>query len=192
MSKIQAGTKGKLVWAGRPSVSVFYVLYGIFALVAIAVLVILEYWLATTMSYGRALFPSSATLDGLAISYPVELITALIILVIYLGEIVRLALLRAKNKYELYEDGLYIDTGIVNLQNTFLSPMAFSDARLYRNLSMRIVNRGMIVVDANDGRKFNLLLIENPIVVQDLIRRTLAHPIVRVESDRGLPPEETP
>lgn len=191
MSKIQTGTKGKLVWAGRPSVSVFYVLYGIVAVIAIAVLVILEYLLGTSTNYGATLFPASLTLGGVTIPYPVELLTALLILAIYIGQVIRLALLRARNKYELYEDGLYIDSGIVNLQNTFLSPMAFSDARLYRNLSMRMVNRGLIMVDANDGRKFNLLLVENPVVVQDLIRRTLAHPVVRVESDRGLPPEDT-
>jgi hypothetical protein len=68
--------------------------------------------------------------------------------------------------------------------------MAFSDARLFRNWAMRIVNRGLIIVDANDGRKFNLLLIENAVVVQDLIRRTLAHPVVRVESNRDLPQDD--
>ena len=50
MSKIQTGSKGKLVWAGRPSVSVFYVLYGVIALVVIAVLVVLEYSLTTYMT----------------------------------------------------------------------------------------------------------------------------------------------
>ncbi|MFI5421359.1 MAG: hypothetical protein ACHQ1H_10375 [Nitrososphaerales archaeon] len=190
MSKIQTGSKGKLVWAGRPSVSVFYVLYGVIALVVIAVLVVFEYWFTTYTSIGPTIFPSSISAGGVTIPYPVELLTVLIILIAYLAQITRLALLRARNKYELYEDGLYIDSGIVNLQNTFLSPMAFSDARLFRNWAMRIVNRGLIIVDANDGRKFNLLLIEKAVMVQDLIRRTLAHPVVRVESNRDLPPED--
>jgi len=60
--------------------------------------------------------------------------------------------------------------------------MAFSDARLVQDLSMRMVKRGLIVVEANDGRKFSLMLVEKPQVVQELIRRTLAHPVVRVES----------
>ena len=189
MAKIQTGSKGKLVWAGRPSVSVFYVLYGIVALILIAVFVGLELWFGTT-SAGSNVLPNSPAVGGLAIPYPVESVTVALILLVYFAEVIRLALLRARYKYELYEDGLYVDSGIVNLQNTFISPMAFSDARLFRNWGMRIVNRGLLIVDANDGRKFNLLLIEKPQVVQELIRRTLAHPVVRVESNTELPREE--
>jgi hypothetical protein len=83
MSKIQTGSKGKLVWAGRPSVSVFYVLYGVIALVVIAVLVVFEYWLTTYMSIGPTMFPSSISAGGVTIPYPVELITVLIILIAY-------------------------------------------------------------------------------------------------------------
>jgi hypothetical protein len=157
--------------------------------VVIALLVVFEYWFATSTSIGQTIFPVSISAGG-DIPYPVEVITVVIILIVYLAQIIHLALLRARNKYELYEDGLYVDSGIINLENTFLSPMAFSDARLFRNWAMRLVNRGLIVVDANDGRKFNLLLIERPVVVQDLIRRTLAHPVVRVESNRDLPQED--
>jgi hypothetical protein len=186
LAKILTGTKGKLVWTGRPSVSVFYVLYGTVSLILIAVLAVLELWVATTSS-GSSVIPKIITLAGFTVPYPVELITAAIILLVYLAEVVRLALLRATYKYELYEDGLYIDSGIVNLQNTFLSPMAFSDSPLFRNWAMRLVNRGLLVVEANDGRKFNLILIEKPQMVQELIRRTLAHPVVRVESNTDLP-----
>jgi hypothetical protein len=191
MAKIQTGSKGKLVWAGRPSVSVFYLLYGFVALILVFVLVGLEVWFASATIVGVAIFPKSIAVGGTAIPYPVELLTIVVILIAYLVEVIRLALLRARNKYELYEDGLYLDSGIVNLQNTFLSPMAFSDARLLRNWAMRLVNRGMIIVEANDGRKFNLLLIEKPQVVQELTRRTLAHPVVRVESRTDIePPSE--
>ena len=111
-----------------------------------------------------------------------EIATTALVLLVYLGEVIHLALLRARHKYELYEDGLYVDSGIVNLQNTFIAPVAFSDARLFMPLSLRLVGRGKIIVDANDERHFTLLLIKNPVEVQNLIRRTLAHPVVRVEA----------
>ena len=38
------GGKSKQVWFGRPSVSVFYLLYGIVALVIVGILVGLELW----------------------------------------------------------------------------------------------------------------------------------------------------
>ena len=63
----------------------------------------------------------------------------------------------------LYEDGLYVDSGIVNLQNTFISPVAFSDARLNHAIVSSSRKRGKIIVDANDERHFTLLLLENPV-----------------------------
>jgi hypothetical protein len=182
VAKIQSGSKGKLVWADRPSVSIFYLLYGIIALVLIIVLLGLELWFSYATGAGATMIPKTIVLGGTLVPYPIELLTVVVILLVYFVEVIRLALLRARYKYELYEDGLYVDSGIVNLQNTFLSPMAFSDARLMRNWAMRLVNRGMIIVEANDDRKFHLLLIEKPQTVQELIRRTLAHPVVRVES----------
>ena len=86
-----------------------------------------------------------------------------LILLVYLGEVIHLAVLRARHKYELYEDGLYVDSGIVNLQNTYIAPVAFSDARLIMPLSLRVLGRGKIIVDANDERHFTLLLIKNPV-----------------------------
>jgi hypothetical protein len=190
MGDLKTGSKGKLVWAGRPSVSVFYLLYGIVSLVIIIALVILELWLAYNTSLRVTILPTEISFGGIAIPYPAEIATVIIVLIGYLAEAISLSLLRARHKYELYEDGLYIDSGIVNLQNTFLSPMAFSDARLYRSWAMRLVNRGLIIVDANDSRQFKLFLIEKSLVVQDLIRRTLAHPVVRIESPTEGPREE--
>jgi len=181
MNEVKSGSKGKLVWAGRPSVSVFYSFYGIVSLVLGICLVIVEFWLGANTDFGAIIFPNTFSLGGITIAYPVEIVTVVLVIVGYLAEIANLGLLRARHEYELYEDGLYIDSGIVNLQNTFLSPMAFSDARLIRNWQMRVVERGLIIVDANDGRKFQLLMIEKPLEVQELIRRTLAHPVVRIE-----------
>jgi len=182
MSKPAIGGRGKLVWSGRPSVSVFYLLYGVVALALIALLVGLEVWFSGYASIGASIFPRSLALGGVSIPYPIEIATAALILLVYLGEVVHLALIRARHKYELYEDGLYVDSGILNLQNIFVAPMAFSDARLVMPWSLRLVKRANIIVDANDNRHFKLLLIENPITVQNLIRRTLGHPVVRVES----------
>ena len=167
----------KLVWSGRPSVSVYYSIYGAIAIFVIANLTIAEAWFGIYNKFGKTIFPRSFG----GVPYPAELATAALILLAYLGEVARLALLRKRNEYKLYDDGLYIDTGIVNLQNVYLSPMAFSDARLFRTLGFRIVKRGNVIVDTNDQRHFQLQLIENPVAVQDLIRRTLSHPIVRLD-----------
>ncbi|MHB1868558.1 MAG: hypothetical protein ACYCPP_06385 [Nitrososphaerales archaeon] len=167
----------KLVWSGRPSVSVYYSIYGAISVIAIAILVITETWLGNYTKIGRAIFPASIG----NIPYPAELATAAIFSLAYLAEAARLALLRKRNKYELYADGLYIDKGIVNLENVYLSPMAFSDARLLRPLALRVAKRGNIIVDTNDQRHFRLQLIGNPAVVQDLIRKTLGHPTVRLD-----------
>jgi hypothetical protein len=182
MTKLSIGSRGKLVWADRPSVSVFYALYGLLSLIVIGLLVALELWFSTNATVSGNLLPRNLVLGGITIPYPVEIATATLVLLVYLGEVIHLAFLRARHKYELYEDGLYVDSGIVNLQNTFISPVAFSDARLIMPLSLRLVNRGKIIVDANDERHFTLLLVKNPMVIQNLIRRTLGHPVVRVES----------
>jgi len=176
------GGKGKVVWIGRPSVSVFYALYGAIAVLIAAVLVGLELWFASYSSVGRAIFPRLISFGSVRVPFPIEVVTIVIILIAYLGKAIQLALLRARNKYELREDGLYVDSGIMNLQNTFVAPMAFSDARLNMPLSLRIVKRGNIIVDTNDNRHFKLLLIVDPLTVQNLIRRTLGHPVVRIES----------
>ena len=85
----------------------------------------------------------------------------------YIGEAVHLLSSGLDINTSLYEDGLYVDSGIVNLQNTFVAPMAFSDARLVMPLSLRVVSRANIIVDANDDRHFKLLLIENAIEVPE-------------------------
>jgi hypothetical protein len=179
---LHIGGRSNVVWIGRPSVSVFYVLYGLVSLVIALVLVGLELWFASNTTSGSQLFPGNVVMGGLLIPYPVELATAIIIFLVYLGEAAHLALLRASNKYVLREDGLYVDSGIFHLQNTFLAPMAFSDAKLDLPVSLRMLHRGNIIVDANDNRHFKLLLLRDPVTVQSLIRRTLGHPIVRVES----------
>jgi len=167
----------KLVWSGRPSVSVFYSIYGAIAVIVIASLTITEFWFGIHTNVGKTIFPRSFG----GVPYPAELVTATLILLMYAGEVARSALLRKRNEYKLYDDCLYIDNGIVNLENVYLSPMAFSDARLFRTLGLRIVKRGKVIVDTNDQRHFQLQLIENPVAVHGLIRRTLGHPTVRLD-----------
>jgi hypothetical protein len=179
---LQIGGRSNVVWTGRPSVSVFYALYGLISLFIAVVIIGLELWLGSNSSIGLQFFPQNLSMGGVVIPYPVELATGTIIFLAYLGEAIHLALLRARHKYVLREDGLYVDSGIFNLQNTFLAPMAFSDARLELPVSLRILHRGNIIVDANDNRHFKLLLLQDPVTVQTLLRRTLGHPIVRVES----------
>jgi hypothetical protein len=163
------------IWSGKPAVGSYIIIYGVLAMIIILVLV--------TAEYLSGLFPNSATTGkaGVVVPYPIEIGTTIIIALIFLAKLVQLAILWATNRYELMPDGLYVNHGIINLENQFLSPIAFSDARLIRTLALRIVHRGLIIIDANDGRHFYLRYIKNPLEVQSLIRRTLAHPTVKTE-----------
>lgn len=164
------------VWSGRPSIAPYLILRAVFFLIALAILLGLELWYAGRHTLGSDLF---SKFHG--IPYPGEIATAVLIGLLFLGSAVRLIGLWATNRYELFQDGIYINRGIVNLENAYLAPMAFSDARLYRSWEMRIIKRGQIIVEANDGRKFTLHLIKEPLKVQYLIRETLGHPTVRTE-----------
>lgn len=173
--------RGTIVWSGRPSVGGYALIYAMIALVLIAVLSIVELYLGKASTLGSKIFPSSLTIMGVVVYYPVEIVTTILILIILTAELISLAFLRAQSKYELREEGLYLDLGIINLESTYISPVAFSDARLIRTWPMRLVGRGMIIVDANDERQFKLQLIKNPLDVQSLIRRTLGRPRFRSE-----------
>jgi hypothetical protein len=177
MGKPDAG----VVWRGRPAVGVYVILYGVLSLVAIGILVGLELYTARAFSAVSGAFYGSLKLGPVKIPDAVEVITALIVAVLFLVKVVRLLIFKARNSYELRTDGLYVNTGIANLQNTFISAMAFSDAKLTRTLGMRIVGLGRIEVEANDGRRFQLKMIKDSSNVQSLIRSNLSHPTVRVE-----------
>jgi len=172
---------GGVVWQGRPAIGVYVVLYGVLALIAMGVLVGLELYTAQALSSISGAFYHSLKVGPLDIPDAVEVITALIIALVFLAKVISLVITKAENSYELRTDGLYVNRGIANLQNTFISAMAFSDARLIRTLGMRIVGRGRIVVEANDGRRFELKMIKDSYDVQSLIRSSLSHPTVRVE-----------
>jgi hypothetical protein len=177
--------KGKpdtgVVWSGRPAIGVYAMLYGALSLVAIGILVGLELYTARSFSAISGAFYGSLKLGPLDIPDAIEVITALIVAVLFLVKVVHLLIFRARNSYELRTDGLYVNTGIANLQNTFISAMAFSDAKLTRTLGMRILGLGRIEVEANDGRRFQLKMIKDSTNVQSLIRSNLSHPTVRVE-----------
>jgi hypothetical protein len=177
----KGNTDGGVVWQGRPAIGVYVALYGILALAAIAILVGLELYTAHAISSISSVLDGSLKAGPVDIPYGLEVITALIIAVVFLVKVVGLLIVRTSNSYELRTDGLYVNKGIANLQNTFISAMAFSDARLTRTLGMRIVGRGRIVVEANDGRRFELMMIKDSSNVQSMIRSSLSHPTVRVE-----------
>lgn len=169
------------VWKSRPAIGVYVELYGVLALVAIAILVGLELWTGHAVTALSGAMTGTLKLGTLSIPYALEVVTAIITLIVYLVKFVGLVILRASNSYELRTDGLYVNRGIANLQNTFISAMAFSDARLIMTIGTRIVGRGRIVVEANDGRRFELKMIKDAPNVQNLIRSNLSHPTVRVE-----------
>ncbi len=173
-----SSSTGNVVWSGRPSISVYLLLYGILAAVIAAILVALEVWAGDTVS---GVFFTSVRIGALRIPDIVEVVTVLVILVFYLVQAVGLALYQYGHSYELRTDGIYVNKGIANLSNTFISAMAFSDAKLIRTLGMRIVGRSTIIIEANDGRKFELRMLKDAVNVQNLIRSNLSHPTVRVE-----------
>ncbi len=170
-----------MVWKGRPSIGPYVALYGLAALVTAAAFVGAELWLAFGHSSVN-LLRASLVLGSFSLPYGAEVVTAAVVFIGFLAKLVGLLIVRFENSYELRTDGLYVSRGIANLQDTFLSAMAFSDARLIRSLGMRIVGRSLIVVEANDGRRFQLRMIKNGLEVQSLIRRNLAHPTVRLEN----------
>jgi hypothetical protein len=171
----------KPIWSGRPAIGVYLGVYLLFALIFMGTLVVLELYFGT--SAGSTLLPKSITIGGVSIPYPVEILTGIVILLVYFSSMIHLILLRARNKYELYVDGLTIDRGIINLENIYVAPMAFSDARLIRNWLMRLAGRGLIIVDTNDDRHFHLQLIKNPVEVKSFIRKALGHPTFRTETE---------
>jgi len=172
---------GDIVWTGRPSISVYVELYGLLAAIVAAILVGLEVWAGDAVKSLSGFFFASVQLGSLKIPDILEILTILVIVIIYLVKVVGLVIYKARNSYELRTDGLNINKGIANLSNTFISAMAFSDARLIRTLGMRIVGRSTIIVEANDGRKFEMKMLKDAGTVQSLIRNNLSHPTVRLE-----------
>ena len=180
MSKSDEKNDEKPIWAGQPSVSVYYGIYGVLSVIIAAILLTIEIWLGQHMAIGHLIFPQRIRFI-VDLYYPVEIITIVIIFLVFLTKAIRLAFLRAQNKYELRSDGLYMNLGIVNLENVYVSPMGFSDARVFRSLSSRLAKRGNIVIDTNDQRHFMLMSLKDPLEVQALIRRTMGRPTVRIE-----------
>jgi hypothetical protein len=175
------GETNNPVWHGKPSVGSYILIYGVLAIISILVLVTLEYFGSHASAAGGALFPYSIRSGGVVIPFPVEIATVVIIAILLAGKVIELAIIWATNTYDLMSDGIYINQGIINLQNTFVSSIAFSDARLIRNWILRIAGRGLIIIEANDGRRFYLKYVKNPLQVQSLIRSTLGHPTIRTE-----------
>ena len=169
---------GNVVWRAKPSIGVYILLFGIIAAVVAAILLGVELWTADNVKAVSSIF---AKISSVTIPDVVEVVTVLGVLVVYLAKVVGLSLYKARHTFELRNDGLYINTGIANLQNTFISAMAFSDARLIRTLGMRIVGRSTIIVEANDRRSFEMRMLKDGVNVQTLIRNNLSHPTVRIE-----------
>jgi len=176
-----SGSAGGAVWSGRPAIGVYVILYGVLSAIAAAILVGLEVWTAAKVSSLSSIFYASLHVGGVAIPDALEVATVLIVLIIFLVKVIGLVIYRAGHSYELQTDGLYVNRGIANLQNTFISAMAFSDAKLLRTLGMRLVGRSTIIIEANDGRKFEMRMLKDGPNVQYLIRSNLSHPTVRVE-----------
>jgi hypothetical protein len=178
---------GGPIWHGKPAIGSYVIIYGLIAIVVILILVTLEYVLSTSSPIARSLMPPQARFGSTIVPYPVEILTTLAIVVVFLYKLIRLTIIWATNTYDLLPDGLYINHGLINLENTLVAPIAFSDARLIRTWILRLAARGLIIVEANDGRRFYLQYVKNPIQVQSLIRKTLARPTFRTEEkDSGL------
>jgi hypothetical protein len=176
-----SGTSLDAVWKGRPSIGVYVLLYGILAAVSAAIFVGLEVWTADQFSAIKSVFFASLNAGPLVIPYALEVVTVLIVLIAFLAKLIGLVLYRAGHSFELHTDGIYVNRGIANLQNTFISAMAFSDAKLIQTLGMRVVRRSTIIIEANDGRRFEMRMLREGTNVQSMIRNNLSHPTVRVD-----------
>ena len=172
---------GNTVWAGRPSIGVYVALYGVLAAIIAIILVGLEVWVGDTIKAVSAAVFASVDLGSFQVPYFIEVSTIVVIAIVFLAKALGLVIYRAGHSYELHTDGIYVNKGIANLQNTFVSAMAFSDARLIRTIGMRIVGRSLIIVEANDGRRFEMKMLKDGPNVQALIRSNLSHPTVRLE-----------
>lgn len=173
---------GSIIWKGRPSIGPYVTLFGVLALGMAVVLIEIEFLIANN---GLPVLKSAVTLNGFKIPNVLEVGTAAVVILWYVAKLLGLVILRAGNRYELRSDGLYVNKGIANLENAFVSPMAFSDARLIRTIEMRLLSRCLIVVDTNDRRHFELKLVRDGLRVQGLISSTLAHPAVRLDREPG-------
>jgi hypothetical protein len=160
--KINQDRQSAPIWHGRPAVGSYVIIFGLMAIVATVILVTFEYAASSSSAIARALLPSSIKIGSTVVPYPFEIATSVIIVVIFLYKVLKLAIIRFTNTYDLLPDGLYINRGIINLENTLIAPVAFSDARLIRTFLLRIAGRGMIIVEANDGRRFYLKFVKNP------------------------------
>jgi hypothetical protein len=173
----------EVVWKGRPSIGVFIALYGVLALVTMGLIAAFGIWGSYNLPSIAPILRASLRVGPVSVPYAVEIGAAIIIFLLFLVKAIRLSIFKASHLYELRVDGLRLARGLVNLEDDYISAVAFSDARLIRTLEMRIVGRGLIIIEANDERRFEMRMIKDAAKVQSLIRRTLSHPTVKIDRE---------
>ena len=172
-----------VIWKGRPSIGVFVGLYGLLALITIGVIDGLAIWASFRVPSLAPILRASLRFGSFSLPYAVEVAIAAVILFLFLIKVISLSIFQARHSYELRSDGLRVSRGLLNLEDDFVSAVAFSDARLIRTLEMRLVGRAKIIVEANDERRFEMDMIKDALRVQSLIRRTLSHPTVKIDKE---------
>ena len=173
----------EVVWKGRPSIGVFVGLYGALTLLVIGLIAVFGIWGSYNLPSIAPFLRASLRVGSASVPYVVEIGVATIVFILFLIKVIRLSIFKASHSYELRVDGLRLGKGLVNLEDDYISAVAFSDARLIRTLEMRIVGRGLIIIEANDERRFEMRMIKDAVNVQALIRRTLSHPTVKIDRE---------
>ena len=118
---------------------------------------------------------------------PLPLVAATILFVLFVWFVgaIRLAALRASNKYTLRGSSLEIQRGLLSRKIFTVSAAGFSDLEVVKNIPGRILNMGTIIIETDSNRDLKLIKIRDPIKVSTMIRQVMTVPTVRVA-----PPEQ--
>jgi uncharacterized membrane protein YdbT with pleckstrin-like domain len=123
---------------------------------------------------------------------PVLAATLAFVFVLWLIGAVRLAIIRATNKYTLRGSNLEVQHGIVGKRIFTISAAGFSDLEVLKSITGRLLNMGTIIVETDSHRDLRLINIRDPIRVGDMIRQVMTVPTVRVAPPSEHPPPPSP
>jgi uncharacterized membrane protein YdbT with pleckstrin-like domain len=159
--------QSSVVWHGKPWIVPVVIVRTVTVIVLSILFLTLEFY-----SGGASL--------GLA-GLPVWAWTLLVFIVVWLVSMLELMVFRATNTYELRQDGLEVERGILRLHSFVVTPSGFGDLLVYQSIGGRIFGYGELTVNSQGERETKLRLVRSPAEAASLIRDVMGKPIVRVE-----------
>ena len=164
------------LWTGKPWILSSMLTRTIITIAIAAVISWLEF------SFGIA-YMTIPNIEAYPIIPNLQIIlwTNLIIFLAWAFTSAHLLLLRASNTYILRNDSLEIRVGILTSRSFVISPSGFSDLKVIRTISARIMNFGDIIIRTQGESDATIEKVRNPLKVADQIREVMARPIVRIE-----------